>query len=146
LLSFVRSRLYREEMEKAVRDWRGKGITSFIHGINNRGGLVEDYEKFAIPLEQEAWPIRLRKKLVKRFLGSCPYPFLQMSVLATGQVLICTHDWARHQIVGDLNLHSIAEVWNGPEMREARLRLLAGRADLNPACRRCDVFSNAAFA
>ena len=136
LLSFVRSRLYREEMEKAIREWKARGIYSYVHGINNRGGMVEDYEKFAIPLEQEAWPLRARKKVVKRFLGCCPYPFLQMSVLANGQVLICTHDWARRQVVGDLKHQTILEAWNGPEMRAARLHLLSGRADLNFACSR----------
>ena len=90
--------------------------------------------------------VRLRKRLVKSVLGCCPYPFLQMSVLATGQALVCTHDWGRRQVVGDLNEASIRDVWNGPVMRQVRLMHLSGAARQIPSCRECDVFENAAFA
>jgi len=145
MLSFVRNNLYRDELKKAVRYWKARGLRCFVHGINNRGGLVDDYEKFARPVDREPLPARLRKTLVKRFLGCCPYPFLQMSVLAEGGVLICTHDWSRKQMIGDLSRQSIREVWNGPVMRDIRLKHLSGRAKEIPSCERCDVFENVAF-
>ena len=145
MLSFVRSSLYREEMEKAIRYWRSRGLSCYIHGINNRGGLVDNYESFARPLKDEKLATRLRKRSIKSLLRGCPYPFLQMSVLATGQVLICTHDWGRRQIIGDLNEKSILEVWNGALMREIRLKHLSNRYKEIPSCKDCDVFDNAAF-
>jgi len=145
MLSFVRSNLYRKELEKAIRYWRSRGVPCYIHGINNRGGLVENYESYARPLNHEKFSIRLRKKGIKSLLRGCPYPFLQMSVLANGQVLICTHDWGRRQIIGDLNELSIQEVWDGPKMREIRLKHLSSRYKSIPSCRDCDVFENAAF-
>jgi radical SAM protein with 4Fe4S-binding SPASM domain len=145
MLSFVRHRLYQKELAGAVSYWRSRGFRSFIHGINNRGGLVDDYETYARPLSQESFPIRLRKMVVKKALRCCPYPFLQMSILAEGKVLICTHDWARRMIIGDLSRETIRGVWNGPAMREIRLKHLSGRAKEIPSCEKCDVFENAAF-
>lgn len=147
MVSFVRNRAYQKEFEKAVAAWRARGIKVFVHGINNRGGLVDDYEeKWAIPLESESWGKRMQKRFMKWFLGCCPYPFIQMSVLADGQCIVCTHDWSRHTVVGNLNEQTIREVWNGPEMCKARMNLLEGRAKDNGACSDCDVFENATFA
>jgi len=145
MLSFVRNNLYRDELKKAVRYWRSRGFRCFIHGINNRGGMVDEYEKFARPIDREPAFPRLRKILVRKILGCCPYPFLQMSVLADGRALVCTHDWSRKQIIGDLNHQSIREVWNGPVMRGIRRKHLAGRAKEIPSCEYCDVFENVAF-
>jgi len=145
MMSFVRTNLYRQELRRAVRYWRSRGFYCFIHGVNNRGGLVDDYPTFARPAPTEPLVLRWRKRAVKRILRCCPYPFLQMSVLADGQVLVCTHDWARKTIIGHLDRQSIREVWNGEAMREVRLKHLAGRAAEVPACERCDVFENVAF-
>jgi len=145
LISIVRSNLYRKEQDKAIKYWRSRGIRCFLHGINNRGGFVEDYEQYALPIEKEKVHVRLRKRMVQRILKCCPYPFLQMSILASGKCLICTHDWGRRQMIGDLNNQSILDVWNGPKIRELRLLHLQGRSREIPACARCDVFSNVTF-
>jgi MoaA/NifB/PqqE/SkfB family radical SAM enzyme len=146
MMSFVRSNVYRLELEYAIRYWRSRGIRSFVHGINNRAGLVDDYERYARPMDREKMGVKLRKMAVKNLLGCCPYPFLQMSILATGECLICTHDWGRHKIIGDLNKNSIRDVWNGPVMREIRLKHIGGEEKTIPSCRNCDVFENATFA
>jgi len=145
MVSFVRSALYPEAVDRAIAHWRRRGIPCFVHGINNRGGMVEDYERLARPIDADPPLVRLRKRIVRGALGCCPYPFLQMSVLAGGQVLVCTHDWGRRQVVGDLNTQTIREVWDGPVMRDIRLRHLRGDAESIPSCERCDVFTNAAF-
>ena len=145
MMSFVRSSLYREELDKAIAYWRERGFHCFVHGINNRGGLVEDYEKFEIKMESEPFGKRMQKHFMKWFIGCCPYPFIQMSVLASGKVLICTHDWSRKQIIGDLNEQTVREVWNGPVMKEIRMKLLSGRDNEVPSCECCDVYHNATF-
>lgn len=144
MMSFVRSNLYRGELDRAIAQWRARGLRCFVHGINNRGGLVKDFEKYARPMDLEPWPVRFQKRFMQWFIGCCPYPFIQMSVLASGKVIVCTHDWQRKTVVGDLNERSIRDVWNGPEMRDVRLRLLQGRGGV-AACEGCDVFTNATF-
>jgi len=145
MLSFVRSNLYRDEMDRAIDSWRRRGFLCMVHGINNRGGLVEDYDRYRIDPNTEPLGRRLQKRFMKWFLGCCPYPFIQMSVLASGKVLVCTHDWSRKQIVGDLNEQSVLEVWNGPVMRDVRTKLLHGRDREVPSCEHCDVFHAATF-
>lgn len=145
MLSFVRSNVFSGELNRSIREWKKRGIQCFIHTVNNRGGLVENYDDYSLPLEKESLPIRIRKTLVKKIMGNCPYPYLQMSILANGQVLICTHDWSRKQIVGDLNHAGIEEIWNGEVMRDIRRIQMAGGYDQIPSCSNCDVFKNVTF-
>jgi len=146
MLSFVRSNLFSSEIDHSIKQWEKKGIQCFIHTINNRGGLVKNYEEYSLPLEKLPIQIRIRKKIVKKIMGSCPYPFLQMSILANGQALICTHDWSRKKIIGDLNVSGIEEVWNGENMREIRKLQMKGKYGDILSCADCDVFKNATFA
>lgn len=146
MISIVRSGLFPEEQDKTIEYWRSRGLQCYIHGINNRAGSVDNYELYARPMKKEKSFVKLRKKLVKTFLRCCPYPFLQMSVLANGESVICTHDWQRRQTIGDLSQKSISEIWNGPAMRDYRLLLLAGKTEKLSSCSKCDVYENASFA
>ncbi len=75
MMSFVRTNLYRQELGRAVRHWSSRGFFCFIHGVNNRGGLVDDYETFARPAAEEPLGLRLRKRAVKKVPAMLPLPF-----------------------------------------------------------------------
>lgn len=146
-LSFLMNARYAPELRAAVARYRALGLKVHIHGISNRGGLVdaalvEDYGGTAVT---DSIRNRLLKPLVKRLLPCCPYPFYQCSVLANGQVLLCTHDWARRTIVGDLNRQSIRDVWNGPTLTEIRRLFLRGRMKDVAACAHCNVYDTLGF-
>jgi hypothetical protein len=146
-LSFIMNARYTSELRAAVRHYRAMGLKVHIHGISNRGGLVDDalVQQYRSPLSGESIRNRLLKPLVKRLLPCCPYPFYQCSVLADGQVLVCTHDWARRTIVGDLNRQSIREVWNGKPLTEIRQLFLRGRMKDVAACAGCNVYDDLGF-
>jgi radical SAM protein with 4Fe4S-binding SPASM domain len=90
----------------------------------NRSGMVE------IP---ELGIGKLKEPMKRR----CFYPFYQVVVDYDGSVLLCTHDWGKKLVVGNLNHQSIHDLWNSPTIRRVRLRL--ANADRNFApCNVCD--------
>jgi len=93
--------------------------------LTNRGGLVE------IPA---AGVGPLRAPLEHR----CHYPFYMMMIDHDGSVLLCTHDWGRKLIVGNVREHSLKELWDGATMRTVRQRLAGGDRGISP-CDVCDV-------
>lgn len=146
-LSFIMNAKYAAELKAAVREYRRRGLRVHVHGISNRGGLVDQrvMEEYGRTGPLDSFRTRLLKPIARRLLPCCPYPFFQCSVLASGKVLLCTHDWSRKTIVGDLNAQSIREVWNGGPLAEIRQLFLAGRMKDVAACARCNVYDDLGF-
>ena len=69
----------------------------------------------------------------------CPFPFMYLHVNSDGTVAGCTLDWARKVLVGDLAATpSLVDIWNGPGMRELRLKMLRGEREEIPMCDSCN--------
>lgn len=90
----------------------------------NRSGMVEIPEVGVGPLEE---PMKRR----------CYYPFYQVVVNYDGAVLLCTHDWGKKLVVGNLNNNTIHELWDNKAMRRVRLRLAEADRNFAP-CNLCD--------
>jgi len=68
----------------------------------------------------------------------CYYPFYQIIIDYDGSVLLCTHDWGRHLILGNIKDSSILDIWNSEVAKKVRTAL--ARKDRNFApCNVCDV-------
>jgi radical SAM protein with 4Fe4S-binding SPASM domain len=90
----------------------------------NRSGMVE------IP---EVGIGAINEPLKRR----CFYPFYQVVVDYDGSVLLCTHDWGKKFIVGNLNDQTIHELWDNDRIKKVRESL--GNSDRNFApCNGCD--------
>ncbi len=93
--------------------------------LSNRSGMVEI---------REAGVGKIKEPLKRR----CNYPFFQVVIDYDGAVLLCPHDWGKKLIAGNLNNESLLDVWNGRQMKRARLSL--AQADRNFApCNTCNV-------
>lgn len=69
----------------------------------------------------------------------CYLPFYKMIIDIDGKVIICSNDWKRSGIVGDLYNQTIPEVWTGKKIEEYRSELQYGnRKKCNP-CNFCDI-------
>ncbi len=67
----------------------------------------------------------------------CYRPWLTFTVLWDGRVSLCCADFDGKTILGDLNTHSIADIWNAQPYRDARRQHLeSGGPDI---CRACDL-------
>lgn len=67
----------------------------------------------------------------------CFYPFYSMVVDYDGSVLLCTHDWGKKFIVGNLNHQTIHELWDNNRIRQVRESLANANRGFAP-CNGCD--------
>lgn len=64
--------------------------------------------------------LRNDDEMVYRKNFTCPVLWQRLAVGADGKVHLCIHDELSHHLAGDVNRQTIAEIWDGAFMREAR--------------------------
>ncbi len=93
--------------------------------LSNRGGMLENSE-FKIPKTQ------------KKLNSKCFYPSYKFFVDYNGDVLMCSHDWGKKNILGNLNNQTLKEIWLSEKSLVARRKLNNADRSLSP-CDVCDV-------
>jgi len=72
----------------------------------------------------------------------CGFPFAEMAVRVTGDVVLCCHDLLGESVMGNIRETSLAQIWNGPAYRELRRQMLARNPEgVHPVCQRCYIFT-----
>ncbi len=104
--------------------WSGPG-EGYGLIINNRSGMVTNpslgLATVAVPLDRP-----------------CYYPFSRAMVDWNGDLLLCSNDWGRALVIGNVLEHHFADLWMSPAMLAARRRLMHGDRSHKP-CATCDV-------
>jgi radical SAM protein with 4Fe4S-binding SPASM domain len=73
-------------------------------------------------------------------LHPCIIPWSTMHMTAMGTIALCPHDYDGKANLGDINTHSIAEVWRAQKLAEVRrLHATGNRNDIS-FCRGCRTF------
>jgi radical SAM protein with 4Fe4S-binding SPASM domain len=93
--------------------------------LSNRSGMM-DNAKYQIPSLKEP----LKKK--------CFYPHYTFFMDYTGEVLICSHDWGKKYVVGNLKNEKFIDIWLNQKFKIARKRLENADRNFSP-CDVCDV-------
>lgn len=93
--------------------------------LSNRGGMMGNAE-FAIPSLKE--PIK----------EPCYYPSYNFFMDYNGDVLVCSHDWGKKQIVGNFKNEGLIDIWLGEKFMNARKKLSSSNRNMSP-CDKCDV-------
>ena len=89
--------------------------------LNNRSGALNTPSNLTLPLKK-----------------TCHYPFYKLLIDWNGDVLVCSNDWLRKFIVGNVKDQSLDVIWMDPAWNEHRKLLLAGDRTSQP-CNTCDV-------
>jgi radical SAM protein with 4Fe4S-binding SPASM domain len=84
------------------------------------------------------------RRLLRRALAACPIPFYQANILFNGDVIICSHDWERQVVLGNVREQSLASVWNSEHANRIRRAWLRHRERNLPSCVHCSVFRDLA--
>jgi radical SAM protein with 4Fe4S-binding SPASM domain len=70
----------------------------------------------------------------------CIIPWSTMHITAMGRVALCPHDYDGVANLGDINTHSIAEVWRAQKLAEVRRLHATGNRNEISFCRGCKTF------
>jgi len=93
--------------------------------LTNRGGTMDKAE-YKIP--------SLKEPLDR----PCYYPSYHFFMDYNGDALICSHDWGKKLIVGNLKKQKILDIWLGDKYLNQRKNLLKNKREVSP-CKECDV-------
>ena len=67
----------------------------------------------------------------------CPMPFYQMVIHSNGKVSPCCVEYQQKLIIGDINTHSLKDIWNGVAVQNLRKNILADTIEENSVCTYC---------
>ena len=56
----------------------------------------------------------------------------------TGEVLVCSHDWGKKLVVGNLKKENFIDIWLNQKFSQARENLSKSNRNFSP-CDKCDV-------
>jgi radical SAM protein with 4Fe4S-binding SPASM domain len=93
--------------------------------LSNRGGMLENAD-FKIPA---------RKEMLNQV---CYYPSYKFFLDYNGDVLMCSHDWGKKNILGNLKKDKLIDIWLSEDWNKTREFLNSGNRSLKP-CNVCDV-------
>jgi len=115
ILSFVRQNNSADE-QAFIEHWRTIADKIHVTDLHNWAGTLNTESDVNYP---------------------CYRPWLTFTVLWDGRVSLCCADFDGRTILGNLNTHTIAEIWNAEPYRDARREHLeSGGPDV---CRACDL-------
>ena len=93
--------------------------------LSNRGGMIKNAE----------YKIAPQKEKIKQ---KCFYPSYKFFLDYNGDVLMCSHDWGKKNVLGNLNNQSFKDIWLSDKYMEARQKLNNSDRSISP-CNVCDV-------
>lgn len=123
-ISTVETSLVINEIQESISFWEKYDIPVVTTPLNNRGGNLKDNHLKA-----------LRKIKGHRV---CDRPFYKIYILYNGDVILCSSDWMREIIIGNVAKSSIYEVWNGEKQKQVREAFLNKDLKKLPLCQECD--------
>ena len=72
-------------------------------------------------LENASFKVYSLKEPLKK---PCTYPSYMFFVDYNGDVLMCSHDWGKKLILGNLNKNSFSEIWKGKSLCSLEINLI----------------------
>jgi MoaA/NifB/PqqE/SkfB family radical SAM enzyme len=73
---------------------------------------------------------------IEKLDAFCTRPFEQVYIAFDGKVVLCCQDWVLEEVMGDISIQSLPEIWEGQVYRRKRAQLLA--SDRQGLCAKCD--------
>lgn len=114
------------------------------HGHDNKINNIFRFNVFRSKLNivktSRAGTAPNKKVKSKQPRGFCEYPFTQFNITTDGKVSKCCADLYFSETMGNINKHSLVEIWNGERFQMIRKLLLEGNRDAIKSCSKCDFY------
>lgn len=144
VIGFVLTEQNVHEVYEATQYWQRQGVRTRVTQLTNRAGSLDNYGSVRLDTNYNDATLlsKVREHLwtraVRRTLG-CQFPFYQMNVIFNGDAIICSHDWDRATVIGNLRNSSLKEIWNSERMNQIRRLMLKKRFEQIDSCKGCSV-------
>lgn len=112
------------ELEASKLFWQQYDIPVVTTPLNNRGGNLK------------ANGLQVLGNI--RGYRVCDRPFYKMYIAFNGDVILCSSDWERSTIVGNVESSGVRGVWCSDRQKEMRKWLFDREWDNLPLCQQCD--------
>jgi radical SAM protein with 4Fe4S-binding SPASM domain len=139
LVSFVQQKANYRELQQFKKHWRREGISTLTFSINNRTGDVPQFEDLDLPKQQYSFFTRLKVKSWQKLSRCCITPLAEFNILWNGDVILCSNDYTKKLVLGNISDSSIEEIWNGDKYRWIRDMHMQRRIKDIPDCRYCSI-------
>ena len=115
-----------------------KRIAPIIEKYGDKISMNRLYEK---PLMNRASSIELEDniKVQKSVNGHCQSVYEELNITYTGDLLLCSSDYHRTQVFGNVNNNSILDIYRTPKFTAARKEIISGQPYFE-ICRTCSSF------
>jgi radical SAM protein with 4Fe4S-binding SPASM domain len=120
---FYAMRENEHEEEDYLNDWRGK-----VDHARLGGRISESFSEY----KREGQTVTARKQ-------TCPNIWDRMTVFWNGDVTLCCEDVDGDWVMGNLNEHSISEIWNSERLLAIRKIHREKHFEKFPFCLHCDM-------
>ena len=101
-------------------------------------------ESFGLTISNRAGSVKLKneyfelKPLEEPLKQPCYYPFYKVLLDHNGDVLICSNDWKKEAVVGNIGDESLVKIWSNKMFSNIRKSLINNNRCHKP-CKTCDV-------
>ncbi len=137
LISIYDGKKEADEMEKLMKDC---GLDDKQYKVRHR--YLPESQSFGITLSNRSgmmdnaeYKIPSLKEPMKK---PCYYPHYTFFMDYTGEVLVCSHDWGKKLVVGNLKKENFIDIWLNQKFSDARTNLAKSNRNFSP-CDKCDV-------
>jgi radical SAM protein with 4Fe4S-binding SPASM domain len=140
-IMFVLCRENEREAQQTVKYWRQKGVRTKIINLNNRAGSLDSFDTLTLrhPHYTRPIPLRVWKYFMSntRRLTGCELPFYQLNIGFNGDVIICSCDWKRATIIGNIKNNTLRSIWNSDRINDIRRLIIQKKYNQINSCKLC---------
>ena len=143
-LSDIKISLYDGPEQKPYFEKLGKEL-----GLNSKQYIIRERylppeKSYGITISNRAGSVNLKnqhfelKPLNVSLSKPCHYPFFKVLIDYDGAVLMCSNDWKKEKIYGNIKENSLSKIWLSNDFIIKRKKLIRCDRSDNP-CKVCDV-------
>ncbi len=128
------------EFEAFKRYWSSRVGAVMVNHLSNRSGQLPDYEELSANRSRFGVWDRFQYGMVRHLVTICPKPYVAFHITSNGDVLLCTEDYARKMIVGNIKTASIKEIWNSEKYNKLRKQIGQKQYKNIDLCKDCSLW------
>ena len=127
-----------EQVEEYEKLFKTTGIEKDKYVLRDRWYKEDD--GWGLMVTNRAGTLNLKNKnLPDKKNMTCYYPHYSMMIDWNGDVYLCTQDWQRKMVSGNIYKKHILDIWNSEILKKFRTDLSQGKR-LNNPCKNCNAF------